>query len=282
MFTREKKLIALLLSAALVLTMNTGLFAAVGAEEVVTADAKVTSPTSVTDTSPSQIEGFTVGEFKDVSENKYSRPISINKIGGVDKLSLSYNVLVPFFGKKIPKNQDGNILGKLTLNYDGKAINIKKVKVVYLKTVSQKGGAFPTVSNASIQITVDAKDLKAKVTDKATQKAIKKALKSTKGSKKALGAAQIIVYPYRLQSAGTKPVLKGKKDKVAKIKLIVSLAGKNYTFKSGKDMFNKKGTSAFELKNDMFSVSTNDVWSGAVGVSENGMKLDKFETSKLK
>jgi len=286
MFTREKKLIALLLTAALAFTMNTSLFAAVGAEDVATVYENTTSNTNTSGTqtdlaSPSQFEGYTVGEVTAVSENKQARPVSINNFGGVKGLTLSYNSLIPFFGKNIAKDKSGTVLGDLSVTIDGKKIGIKKAKVVYLKTVAQKGGAFPTVSNASIQITLDNKDLKAL----ANKKDIKKAFKSNKGSKKQLGAAAIIVYPYRLNSGKDKDTgLKGKASKVDKAKLILGWAGKKYNVKSGKDMFGKGADKTFSLTADKkgLIVSTNEVWSGVAGTSENSVPLTHLDTNKFK
>lgn len=275
MFTREKKLIALLLTAALAFTMNTSMFAAVGAEAPVESAAYelTTAPELATPA------GYTTSEVQALSDNKAGRPVSVNL---ADKVTLSYNVLVPYFGKKIPKNQEGNVLGQYKLMVNGKEVPIKKVKVVYLKEVAQKGGQYPTVSNASLVITPNTKGL-----DKDTKKAVKAAAKATKGKKKELGKAPIIVYPIRLNADTAKSfsgVIKGKKAKPEKIQVILGLFGKNFKFKSGKDQFNKKGAKAFEFDKDFttLSISTNDIWTGKDGVSGNTVSVNLFDTSKLK
>lgn len=275
MFTREKKLIALLLTAALAFTMNTSMFAAVGAE------APVESGVYAETTTPTTPAGYTTSEVQALSDNKAGRPVSVNL---ADKVTLSYNELVPFFGKKIPKNQEGNVLGQYKLMVNGKEVPIKKVKVVYkTKDLTQVGGQYPTVSNASLVITPNVKGL-----DKDTKKAVKAAAKATKGSKKALGKAPLIVYPIRLNedtAKGFKAVLKGKKAKKEKVQLILDLWGKNFKNKQGKDTFTKKGAKAFEFDANFttISISTNDIWTGKDGTSQNSVSINgNFDTSKLK
>ncbi len=269
--------------------MNTSLFAAVGAEEVATVAAKTTTETStaVNASSPSQYEGYTVGDVEALVSNNATHATSENDLGGVKGLTVSYNKFVPFFGKTIAKDKSGSILGELTVTYQGKKIAFKTAKVVYLKTVSQKGGAFPTVSNATIQIKLDNKALKSVVTDKATQKAIKKAFKdkTVKGSKKGVGKLSIVVYPYRLNGAKKGAVsLKGKGSKIEKAKLILGEFGKKYTVKSGKDLFGKDASKAFKFTDDKkgLIVSTNEVWSGLEGTSANSVSLDMLDTNKFK
>ena len=281
MFTREKKLIALLLTAALAFTMNTSMFAAVGAESVEsTAYAAETS-------TPSQLvtpAGYTTTEVQEtLSKNTYGRPVSVNLTGDA---TLSYNVLVPYFGKKVPKGQEGNVLGTkdITLTVKGVKVPIKKFQVKYLKTVDQKGGAYPTVSNATLIIKPDVKGL-----DKEVKKAAKEAAKATKLQKGGkLGAAGLIVYPIRLNKltakSELKAVLKGKKAKTEKMNLTLALFGKNFKFKNGKDQFNKKGAKAFEFDKDFttLSISTNDIWTGIDGTSENSVPISEIDTSKVK
>ena len=193
-------------------------------------------------------------------------------------------VKLPFMPSDVESGKNKTDL-MTDLWYKGKEIKFKKAKVVYLKTVAQVGGAYPTVSNASIQITLDNKDLKSVVTDKATQKAIKKAFKATKGSKKALGSVKIIVYPYRLNGAKKGNVsLKGKESKIDKAKLVLGEFGKKYTVKSGKDIFGKDSKKAFSLTADKkgLIVSTNEVWSGKEGTSQNSVSLDQLDINKYK
>ncbi len=281
MFTREKKLIALLLTAALAFTMNTSMFAAVGAESVESAvyDADATTPSQLV--TPA---GYTTTEVQEtLSKNTFGRPVSVNLTADA---TLSYNVLVPYFGKKVPKGQEGNVLGASTVKLivKGKEVPIKKLQVKYLKSVTQVGGQYPTVSNATLIIKPNVKGL-----DKDLKKAAKEAAKATKLQKGGkLGAAGLIVYPIRLNKltakSELKAVLKGKKAKTDKMKLTLALFGKNFKFKSGKDQFNKKGAKAFEFDSAFttLSISTNDIWTGIDGTSENSVPISEIDTSKVK
>ena len=154
MFTREKKLIALLLSAALVLTMNTGLFAAVGAEDVTSEGAYLTTSASQTS-----------------SESQTVVSQSANDIEGYSFI-LSFNSTPLFTGKTVDL---GILDGKLSISGNGLSISgndaIKVTGIKFAKGVNKK-----TVGKK--KFTVAKVDMKAVA--KASKKDVKKALKALK------------------------------------------------------------------------------------------------------
>ncbi len=181
MFTREKKLIALLLTAALAFTMNTSLFAAVGAEDVATAYAETTTETSTASQLTSEIEAK-------MSANEICNPVEITfSEGNFKDVSISYNSFMPYFGGKFDKKQFKDL--KIKVSYNGKTYDATAGKVVLLK------GGKESVSNASIAIT------KINANDKDSKKLQKAIKKYTKANKKALGKLPVRIYAFRLSAA---------------------------------------------------------------------------------
>lgn len=166
MFTREKKLIALLLSAALALTMNTGIFAAVGAE-VTAADAANT--TTIT----SSVQTTTVQTAK-LSGKK-----------GEYVITMSFNETPLYTGKKV----DPTVLAAtITISYnnykakksaDPVSGNIAKLDVTKVKF--QKGYKGKAVED--VKFYPSAVNVKAAGLDKFDKKIVKDALKALKPAK---------------------------------------------------------------------------------------------------
>ncbi len=277
MFTREKKLIALLLSAALVLTMNTGLFAAVGAEDVVSAKADTTTITTPTEdpTSPSQFAGYTIGEVKAMSDNSPARMISFNVAGD---FSVSFCQVIPAFGKKIKKGNFDAVLGKVTVTdlKTGEVYEMESAQVVRLK--GAKADAFPTVSNAGLNIK-KFKKKGDKTKDKRGKEIIKTLKKQYRSKAKSINKdLGLIIYPVRLTDDNAKSKfgakLTGKVGK--KIKLQITLFGNKFKHdsKGKKDSFKQSYT--LNYTNDVLTVSSSDIW------TPNGVSKNSVDNSKLK
>ncbi len=182
MFTREKKLIALLLSAALALTMNTGIFAAVGAEQTAAAAANTTTVTSSVQTTTVQTAKLT------------------NKKGQEFYVTMSFNETPLFTGKKI----DPVVLNaKVTISYDkfvpkkgesaisGNIANLSVTKVKFEK--GYKGSFKGSVAAVGeVGFYPSALDVKAAGLEKLDKKIVKAALKALKPAKDA-------TFPFKLK-----------------------------------------------------------------------------------
>ncbi|MBR2185703.1 MAG: hypothetical protein IJ857_00025, partial [Lachnospiraceae bacterium] len=147
------------------------------------------------------------------------------------------------------------------------------------KSNDSKNGAFPTVSNAGLQITAVTEKGQTKK-DKDLTKAFKKATKvDKKNGKAALG---VIIYPFRLTNDTVKDVDKLKASgKSGGYKLSFKYGKKAIKAKqkNGKDSY--KDTYEFKLvgdvKNGYLTVSSADIWTGLEGLSCN-----KITTNKMK
>ncbi len=267
MFTREKKLIALLLSAALVLTMNTGLFAAVGAEDVASVAAATTSPTTpTTPTTPTQDEL----DREAMVSNNMTHEATIKLASAYD---VTYYQYVPFYGKKWKGKDFSKVLGTIVISANGVQYKASKVKVVRLKGKSSASW------NAGIAIT-KLEVLKG-TADKKTLKAVTKALKTaTKTKAKDSSASMPLrIYPMNLEYAVSgnqvdKPVVKGKADKL-NLAFKIANSQQKMKFKNGKKDLNKAST--YDIKLDAAKnlvVSSNDIY-GTVSA-------DKIDASKVK
>jgi hypothetical protein len=243
MFTREKKLIALLLTAALAFTMNTSMFAAVGAEAPVESAAyELTSETSTGSQLTSEIEAK-------MSANELCNPvdITVDLVGKKDTfkgVTISYNSYMPYFGGKLDKKQFANL--KIKVSYNGKVYDAAAGKIVLCQ------GKDETVSNASIQIT------KINATNKDEKKLQKELKKYTKATKKALGKMPIRIYAFRL-SADTVSQLDLSKAKASgkegKRKFSFKFPagkgfGKKATVKEKKDVFGNKDKNKITVSQD--------------------------------
>ncbi len=253
MFTREKKLIALLLSAALVLTMNTGLFAAVGAEDVVSAGANITSITTAS-------EPTTVVDARAMVSNNKTHEATIKLASSYD---VTYYQFVPYYGKSFKAKDFEKFFGKIIISAnDGAKYRASKIKVVRLN------GKASTSYNAGIQIVkVEYDSGLASAPDKKTVKAVGKALKTATKTKKKDSTANmpVRIYAMNLEYAVSlnqieTPVLKGKSGKY-NLSFKVKETNKKNKFKNGKKDLNKAGTYSITLdaaKN--LVVSSNDIY----------------------
>lgn len=162
MFTREKKLIALLLTAALAFTMNTSMFAAVGAEATVESSAYTTTETS------------TGTQLASSSQTMKTVSANYNGKNGKYTVSVNYNTTPLFVGKKL----DAAMLN-VTIDVTpegGKTVSgVKITKVKFQKGDAGKGKA---VGDA--QFAVTAFDKKAYKSDKDTKKMLADVIKSMK------------------------------------------------------------------------------------------------------
>ncbi len=274
MFTREKKLIALLLTAALAFTMNTSMFAAVGAEAPVESSVYAETTTPTTPTAPPA--GYTTTDVQEMSSNKVARTVSVNLEG----CTVSFASAVPFGGKN---NKDvlKALLDSVVIVKDGKTYVATKGKLVQFKSNSadNKKSAFPTVSNAGLQITAVAEKGQTKK-DKNLSKAFKDATKvDKKGGKAALG---VIVYPFRLTNDTVGAVDKLKASgKAGAYKLVFKYGKKPIKAKqkNGKDSY--KDTYEFKLVGDVktgyLTVSSADIWTGLEGLSCNKITKNKMK-----
>ena len=232
MFTREKKLIALLLTAALAFTMNTSLFAAVGAEDVATVYADTTTGPQTTASQTTEAQ---------MSQNKL---ISANRM--VDAYLVNYSDYVPFFGKSFKAKDFEQVLGKITISYNGQTVKVTKVKLVRLKD------GVSTSYNAAIQIT--------KTDNKDTTKAIKKLTKVNKKSKD--NKLPVRIYAMNLDYAVSNNQIsdlqaKGKSGKYS-LKMKFASTGKKFTAKQKKDSF-KVAAKKFEIVSGNLVIESGDL-----------------------
>lgn len=166
MFTREKKLIALLLSAALALTMNTGIFAAAGAEDKASATAALATPTSSV-----QLTSATTSKLTD-------------KKGQEFYITLSFNETPLYTGKKVdPAMLDAT----MTISYNkfkktkSELVSGNITKLTVTKVKFQKGYKGKTVEE--VKFYPSAVDVKGANLDKVNKKIVKAALKAVKPAK---------------------------------------------------------------------------------------------------
>ena len=163
MFTREKKLIALLLTAALAFTMNTSMFAAVGAEAPVESAAyELTSaPSTGSQLASSSQTMTTVSKNVEGKNGKYT-------------VSVNFNTTPLFIGKKL----DAAMLNvTIDVTPEGKKTvsGVKITKVKFQKSDAAKGKGI-----GSLKFAVTGFDKKAYKSDKDTKNMINDVIKSMK------------------------------------------------------------------------------------------------------
>jgi len=258
MFTREKKLIAILLTAALAFTMNTSMFAAVGEENVeagvalLTTGTTPTQPTTGTNSDDKDLSGNKTPVVDEaakaielaISTNKACNPVNVTVDGSY---VVSYNSYQPYFGKKFNAKNFASL--GITVSINGKTYKAIKGKIV-----RDKGGT-ESVSNSSIVIT----KLETGA-PKDAQKAIKKATKATAKKK---GVLRARVFAFRLNDETAKDLGLVAKGKAGKYTLKFTLGGKKQTISQKKDSFGNKNVGTWTVSAGGITVSTNDIQGSA-------------------
>jgi len=225
-------------------------------------------------------------------DNNYPFNFVNKKIGDY---TVGYYSNIPFFGKKIKKGYVDDVLGEIVVqDKDGNVFEVEKVKVVRMKNPPAGQGAYPTVSNAGLQITkleydhtvssnYEGKDQlpekAAKKLEKEVTKALKKATKVNKKASADTYQLPLVIYPFRLSKAAvtqwkgnlapTYASLKLNK-KGNKVTLNNFCGNKKYTIKDGKKDSFKNGRHSVKYVEPYLTVSSADVWTGPVGLSWNG------------
>ncbi len=197
----------------------------------------------------------------DTQEEKNEESMSKNEACNPDEKTVeggykvSYNSFLPYFGKKLTKDEFKKMGIKVTV--DGVEYDAVAGKIVRLKDAEE------TVSNASIVIT----KLEGGTDPKARKKAQKWIKKNTKPKKGQLGALPVRIYAYRLNDQ-TAAGLNGLtvKGKAGKYSIACKLGGKKVSLKNGKkDSFGKAVKVDFDKSKKELAVSCNDIQGTAAG-----------------